>query len=148
MLHSAHYLIADATHFVSRQTFRIAQGPVVSAQARNVGAFVPAPHCDEQCRVIGKFLGQLLRLGGAEVYPYFLHHGKNFRMATLSHGVSAWFNDGSIDLGEHIVRAFQEARDLSSSNLAIAKGKQRAQRIGSVLVDVKPVPLFQSLHTT
>ena len=39
-------------------------------------------------------------------------------MATLSHGVSAWFKDGSIDLGEHIVRAFQEARDLSSSSNA------------------------------
>jgi AcrR family transcriptional regulator len=50
-------------------------------------------------------------------------------MATLSHGVSAWFNDGSIDLGEHIVRAFQEARDLSSSNIAIAKGKRRTQRL-------------------
>ena len=49
-------------------------------------------------------------------------------MATLSHGVSAWFNDGSIDLGEHIVRAFQEARELSSSNVAIAKGTRRAQR--------------------
>ena len=46
-------------------------------------------------------------------------------MATLSHGVSAWFNDGSIDLGEHIVRAFQEARELSSSNVAIAKGTRR-----------------------
>lgn len=31
-------------------------------------------------------------------------------MATLSHGVSAWFSDGSIELGEHIVCAFQEAR--------------------------------------
>jgi len=50
-------------------------------------------------------------------------------MATLSHGVSAWFNDGSIDLGEHIVRAFQEARELSSSNVAIAKGTRRTQRI-------------------
>ena len=46
-------------------------------------------------------------------------------MATLSHGVAAWFNDGSIDLGEHIVKAFQEARDLSSSNTAIAKGKRK-----------------------
>jgi hypothetical protein len=45
------------------------------------------------------------------------------------HGVAAWFNDGSIDLGEHIVRAFQEARDLSSSNLAITKGKRRTQRL-------------------
>jgi AcrR family transcriptional regulator len=50
-------------------------------------------------------------------------------MATLSHGVSAWFKDGSIDLGEHIVRAFQEARDLSSSNLAIAKGERKTQRL-------------------
>ena len=50
-------------------------------------------------------------------------------MATLSHGVSAWFNDGSIDLGEHIVRAFQEARDLSSSNVAIAKGTRRTQSL-------------------
>jgi len=46
-------------------------------------------------------------------------------MATLSHGVAAWFNDGSIDLGEHIVKAFQEARYLSSSNTAIAKGKRK-----------------------
>ena len=30
-------------------------------------------------------------------------------MATLSHGVAAWFNQGSIDLSEHIARAFQEA---------------------------------------
>ena len=46
-------------------------------------------------------------------------------MATLSHGVAAWFTDGSIDLGKHIVKAFQEARDLSSSNTAIAKGKRK-----------------------
>ena len=49
-------------------------------------------------------------------------------MATLSHGVSAWFRDGSIDLGEHIVRAFQEARDLSSSNVPTAVGTRRTQR--------------------
>lgn len=46
-------------------------------------------------------------------------------MATLSHGVAAWFNDGSIDLGEHIVKAFQEAHDLSSSDSMIAKGKRK-----------------------
>ena len=50
-------------------------------------------------------------------------------MAVLSYGVAAWFNDSSIDLGEHIIRAFQEARDLSSSNRAIAKGKRRTQRL-------------------
>jgi MftR C-terminal domain len=46
-------------------------------------------------------------------------------MAVLSHGVAAWFNNGSIELGEHIVKAFQETRDLSSSNTAIAKGKRK-----------------------
>ncbi len=45
-------------------------------------------------------------------------------MAVLSHGVAAWFNDGSIDLGEHIVRAFQEASRLSQSNVATAKAKR------------------------
>lgn len=50
-------------------------------------------------------------------------------MATLSHGVSAWFNNGSIELGEHIVRAFQEARDLSSSNVLIAKKTRGTERL-------------------
>jgi AcrR family transcriptional regulator len=50
-------------------------------------------------------------------------------MATLRHGVAAWFKDSSIDLGEHIAIAFQEAHDLSSSNRAITKGKRRAQRL-------------------
>jgi AcrR family transcriptional regulator len=50
-------------------------------------------------------------------------------MATLSHGVAAWFSDGSIDLGEHIVRAFREARDLSSPNPAVAKEKRKTQRL-------------------
>ena len=51
-------------------------------------------------------------------------------MATLSHGVSAWFKDGSIDLGEHIVRAFQEARNLSSSsNPAISTRTLRTQHL-------------------
>ncbi len=50
-------------------------------------------------------------------------------MATLSHGVAAWFSNGSIDLGEHIVRAFREARDLSSSNLAIAKETRKTRRL-------------------
>ncbi|WP_174243054.1 hypothetical protein [Granulicella sp. L60] len=48
-------------------------------------------------------------------------------MAVLNHGVQAWFGDGTIDLGEHIVKAFQEAHDLSSSNMTTAK----ENRIGS-----------------
>ncbi len=47
-------------------------------------------------------------------------------MATLSHGVAAWVNDGSIDLSEHIVRAFEEARDISSPNIAAARRKRKA----------------------
>ena len=49
-------------------------------------------------------------------------------MATLSHGVGAWFHDGSIDLGEHIVRAFQEASELSSSDVAMAKAKRKPSK--------------------
>jgi AcrR family transcriptional regulator len=50
-------------------------------------------------------------------------------MATLSHAVASWFEDGSIDLGEHIVMAFHEVRDLSSSgtemeNKEFTKGEQ------------------------
>jgi hypothetical protein len=45
-------------------------------------------------------------------------------MATLSHAVASWFADGSIDLGEHIVRAFDEVRALSSSGTALTTPKQ------------------------
>ena len=45
-------------------------------------------------------------------------------MATLSHAVAAWFEDGPSDLGEHIVVAFHEVRDLSSSSTELRKGKQ------------------------
>jgi AcrR family transcriptional regulator len=50
-------------------------------------------------------------------------------MAILSYGVAAWFNDGSIDLGEHIVRAFREARNLSSSNLAMTKARRKSSEV-------------------
>ena len=42
-------------------------------------------------------------------------------IATLSHAVTTWFDDDSIDLGDHIARAFDEVRDLSSSNLKLTK---------------------------
>lgn len=44
-------------------------------------------------------------------------------MAILSHGVAAWFRDGSIDLGEHIDRAFQEAHDLSLSHRVLTEAR-------------------------
>lgn len=49
-------------------------------------------------------------------------------MAILSHGVAAWFHDGSMDLGEHIVRAFEEAHDLSLWHRATAQAKPKASK--------------------
>ena len=49
-------------------------------------------------------------------------------MATLGHGVAAWFSDSSIDLREHIVTAFQEARDLSFSNRRILGGTMKQSK--------------------
>lgn len=51
-------------------------------------------------------------------------------MATLSHAVAAWFADGSIELGEYIVRAFHEVRDLSSSSTELVKGKRKTKPLG------------------
>jgi AcrR family transcriptional regulator len=45
-------------------------------------------------------------------------------MATLSHAVATWFADNSIELGEHIVKAFEDVRDLSSSGAGTNKGKK------------------------
>ena len=45
-------------------------------------------------------------------------------MATLSHAVAAWFADSRCDLGEQIVIAFQEVRDLSSSSTGPSEGKR------------------------
>jgi AcrR family transcriptional regulator len=49
-------------------------------------------------------------------------------MATLSHAVAKWFEDDSSDLGEHIVRAFQDVRDLSSSSSELINSKQPAPK--------------------
>ncbi len=45
-------------------------------------------------------------------------------MATLSHAVAKWFADDSSDLGDHILWAFHEVRDLSSSSLEPTQGKK------------------------
>ena len=45
-------------------------------------------------------------------------------MAALSHAVATWFDDDSSDLGDHIVRAFDEVRDLSSPGSKLTKDKQ------------------------
>ena len=46
-------------------------------------------------------------------------------MATLSHGVGAWFNDGPINLEKHTDNAFKETRELSSSQRAHKVSKQK-----------------------
>ena len=38
-------------------------------------------------------------------------------MATLSHAVTSWLHEGAGDLGDHIVRAFHDVRELSSSSM-------------------------------
>jgi AcrR family transcriptional regulator len=45
-------------------------------------------------------------------------------MAALSHAVAMWLNDGSGDLGNHIVRAFHDVRDLSSSSSELVLAEQ------------------------
>ena len=46
-------------------------------------------------------------------------------VATMSYAVAAWFNDSSIDLGEHIIGAFREATQLSQPDAAKLKVKER-----------------------
>ncbi len=44
-------------------------------------------------------------------------------MAALGHAVVCWFDDGSSDLGDHLVRAFRKVRDLSASGSGIGDPK-------------------------
>ena len=46
-------------------------------------------------------------------------------MAASSYGVAAWFKNSSVDLGEHMVEAFQQASRLSQSDVAAAKTKAK-----------------------
>ena len=49
-------------------------------------------------------------------------------MAALSHAVSSWFDEGSRDLDDHLVQAFNEVRDLSSSSSETVRGTQAAAK--------------------
>jgi AcrR family transcriptional regulator len=40
-------------------------------------------------------------------------------MAALAHAVACWFDDGSSNLGDHLVQAFRKVRDLSASSSGI-----------------------------
>jgi AcrR family transcriptional regulator len=42
-------------------------------------------------------------------------------MAALGHAVACWFDDGSSDLGDHLVQAFRKVRDLSASSSEIGR---------------------------
>jgi AcrR family transcriptional regulator len=66
-------------------------------------------------------------------------------MAILSYGVAAWFRDGSVDLGEHIAKAFQEAHDLSLSHRATAQKKSKASNASGKVNDLKAAPARVSL---
>ena len=44
-------------------------------------------------------------------------------MATLSHAVAQWFADDRSDLGDHILRAFHDVRDLSAPSLELTHAK-------------------------
>jgi len=47
-------------------------------------------------------------------------------LAASSYGVAAWFKNGSVDLGEHMHRAFQQASRLSQFNAAPARTKTKS----------------------
>jgi hypothetical protein len=46
-------------------------------------------------------------------------------MAIISHGVQAWFTNGSIDLEEHIVRAVKDAHHLFSNRVETVNARQK-----------------------
>lgn len=50
-------------------------------------------------------------------------------MTTLGHAVAVWLADSSIDLVQHIVIAFDEVRDLSSSSTELASGNRWIQKV-------------------
>ena len=45
-------------------------------------------------------------------------------MAALSHAVSCWFDDVSVDLDDHLVQAFLKVRDLSARGINPSTSKQ------------------------
>jgi AcrR family transcriptional regulator len=49
-------------------------------------------------------------------------------MAALGHAVTTWLDDTSGDLGDHIVRAFHEVRDLSSSSSETVRSAEAAAK--------------------
>jgi AcrR family transcriptional regulator len=49
-------------------------------------------------------------------------------MAALNHAVASWFDEGSRDLDDHLVQAFNEVRDLSSSSSETVRGTQAAAK--------------------
>jgi hypothetical protein len=45
-------------------------------------------------------------------------------MAALSHAVESWFNDGTSDLGDQILKAFHEVRNISAARSELINDKQ------------------------
>jgi hypothetical protein len=55
------------------------------------------------------------------------HHAKlaaQMGMAALSHAVESWFNDGTSDLGDQILKAFHVVRNISAARSELINDKQ------------------------
>jgi hypothetical protein len=83
-LHSVLDVVAYHPDFLNRQSLWVPEWPIVSPQTRNVGALIAASHGDEELRFACQVIGQLLRLGIAEVDTRLLHDGKNLWMHSQS----------------------------------------------------------------
>jgi len=79
-LHSITDFITDDTDLFDGLALGIAEWPVVSAEAGDVGAFVAAAHGDEKLRIAREFLGKFSRLRAAEIDADFPHGSEYFGM--------------------------------------------------------------------
>src|SRR5688500_11547573 len=65
--HPRAYFVADRAYLVQRPALGVEQRPVVRFQPRHIGTLLAASHRDEQRRVSGEILGELLRPVAAQV---------------------------------------------------------------------------------
>ena len=79
-LHSPLNIVTYRPDFLNRQSLRVLQWPIVSTQTGNIRALVAASHCDKELRLSRLVIGQLLRLGVAEIDSDFLHYVQDLWM--------------------------------------------------------------------
>ena len=73
-------IIANHADLVDGLALGIAEGPVVAAEAGDMGALVATAHGDEELCLAREFFAALPRFRAAEVDTYFLRGGEHFRM--------------------------------------------------------------------